>query len=275
MAVRNISVTKLADRGTTILANQVRHTIVVATLTALLGVGPVWAENSAPSAVKLGSPEVAASNEVVEADPGSLFNYAGEIGQTLKFNVVGSDVGAIWGDGTYTSDSALAVAAVHAGVLKVGQAGVVTVDVLPGLDNYPGVSRNGVTSLNYGAWQVSYRIVGAEATSEAPVAQAPANLSAYRGQNGMLLQFEVTGTTTEEVWGDGIYTDDSSIGAAAVHAGLLQPGQTAPVVVEIMPGQDSYAGSSANGILSNSYGQWQGSFKFRPLDAKVQSKLSN
>ena len=30
----------------------------------------------------------------------------------------------------------------------------------------------------------------------------------------------------EPVWGDGVYTDDSSIGGAAVHAGLLQPGQT-------------------------------------------------
>ncbi|WP_299725330.1 LCCL domain-containing protein [Devosia sp.] len=93
---------------------------------ALLGVISASAQSNQPSSGKLGTPEVAIAGAVVEPDPGSLFNFAGAVGQTLKLNVVGSDTGAIWGDGTYTSDSALAVAAVHAGALKVGQAGVVT-----------------------------------------------------------------------------------------------------------------------------------------------------
>jgi|GEM_PF-5645094 len=49
------------------------------------------------------------------ADPGSLGAYAQQVGKTFYFEVVGSTFGSIWGDGIYTSDSALAKAAVHAG----------------------------------------------------------------------------------------------------------------------------------------------------------------
>ena len=259
-----------------ILTIKVGHTLVTATLVALLCVSSASAQTSAPSSAKLGAPQVDSASEVVEADPGSLFNYAGEVGQTLRFNVIGSDRGAIWGDGTYTSDSALAVAVVHAGMLKVGQAGIVTVEIVPGLESYAGVARNGVPSMAYGPWEVSYRIVGAEATSAPRLQQAPDNLTIYRGQNGTVLEFQVTGVDEGQAWGDGIYTDDSSIGLAAVHEGLLQVGETGTVVIEIEPGQDRYSGSTMNGVTTLDYGQWSGSFKFLPqVDAKVQSKLSN
>jgi hypothetical protein len=242
----------------------------------LLCVSSASAQTSQRSGTKLGGPAVAVADAVVEPDPGSLFNYTGAVGQTLKFNVVGSIIGAIWGDGIYTSDSALAVAVVHAGALKVGQAGIVTVEIVPGLDSYESVSRNGIASIAYGPWQVGYRIVGAEPTTAAQVQMAPDDLTVYRGQNGTLLQFDVTGSTAGRVWGDGLYTDVSSIGAAAVHAGLLHDGETGRMVIEIMPGQTSYAGSQANGVASSDYGQWSGSFRFLPnVDAKVRSKLSN
>jgi len=259
-----------------ILATKVPHTLITGALIALLCVSSASAQGSLPSSAKIGTPEVTALGEVAEPDPGSLFNYASKIGQTLKFNVVGSDVGTIWGDGTYTSDSVLAVAVVHAGVLKVGQAGVVSVEIVPGLDSYAGVARNGIASIAYGPWQVGYRIVGGEATSVPLVQTAPANLTGLRGQNGTVLEYDVTGSADGSVWGNGIYTDDSSVAAAAVHAGLLQPGETGRVMVEIMPGQASYRGSNANGVASRDYGQWSGSFKFVPnVDAKAQSKLSN
>jgi hypothetical protein len=243
---------------------------------ALLCVSSASAQSNQPSTAKLGTPQVAIADAVIGPDPGSLFNYADEVGQTLKFNVVGSNVGTIWGDGTYTSDSALAVAVVHAGALKVGQAGLVTVYIVPGPDSYEGVSRNGIVSRAYGPWQVGYRIVGAEPTSVAQVQMAPDNLTIYRGQNGVLLQFDVTGSVAEQVWGGGLYTDDSSVAAAAVHAGLLRDGETGRVIIEIMPGQASYAGSQANGVTSSDYGPWEGSYRFVPnVDAKVQSKLSN
>ena len=60
-------------------------------------------------------------DEVVNAlpDPGTLTNYKQpqHLGKTYVFRVTGAvDGGAIWGTGTYTLDSSLAMAAVHAGV---------------------------------------------------------------------------------------------------------------------------------------------------------------
>src|SRR5262249_41181992 len=101
-------------------------------------------------------------------------------------------------------------------------------------------------------------------------------LEAYRGQNGTIMHFEVTGTLGSSIWGDGIYSDDSILAFAAVHAGILGDGETGIVNIEIMPGQASYAGVERNGITSNSYGAWSGSFRFLPaLGAKVAGKLAN
>ena len=42
----------------------------------------------------------------------------------------------------------------------------------------------------------------------------------------MTLVCEVTGSSQGTVWGTDLYTDDSSIPAAAVHAGVLKDGET-------------------------------------------------
>src|SRR5207244_8181598 len=60
-------------------------------------------------------------------DPGNLMTYAGQPGTKAAFNVTGKGGGGIWGTGNYTLDSMLSVAAVHAGVLKEGETGVVQV----------------------------------------------------------------------------------------------------------------------------------------------------
>ena len=112
-----------------------------------------------------------------KADPGSLFNFSGAVGQTLHFGVVGTTVGGVWGDGTYTSDSVLAAAAVHAGLLEPGQSGVVTVEMVSGLPAYEGAARHGVTSLAYGAWAVAYRLTGVEFAAEAVSLAAPGKLA--------------------------------------------------------------------------------------------------
>jgi len=76
--------------------------------------------------------------------------------------------------------------------------------------------------------------------------------------------FEVTGATSGSVWGTEVYTSDSHLGTAAVHAGVLKPGQKGVVKVRILPGQRSYQASTANGITSNAYGSWQVSFTVEP-----------
>lgn len=93
-----------------------------------------------------------------QPDPGTLSNFRGQMGKPLYFEVTGGNAGAVWGTDVYTDDSTLAVAAVHAGVLQLGQKGVVKVTVLPGEMNYLGTTRNGITTANWGAWAGSFKI---------------------------------------------------------------------------------------------------------------------
>jgi len=65
---------------------------------------------------------------------------------------------------------------------------------------------------------------------------------------GQFYYWRITGTTQGSVWGTDIYTIDSPMGTAAVHAGVLQEGETAFVKIILLPGQQHYDGSSANGI---------------------------
>ena len=64
------------------------------------------------------------------------------------------------------------------------------------------------------------------------------------------------------MWGTDIYTDDSALACAAVHAGVVLAGQTKVVTVKIVAGQSSYQGSVRNGVTSSSYGTWPGSYSF-------------
>jgi hypothetical protein len=70
------------------------------------------------------------------------------------------------------------------------------------------------------------------------------------------------------VWGTDVYTDDSTVCFAAVHAGLIEPDYLdelfdhTVVVVEYLGPQLSFAGSDRNEIQTASYGPWTGSFRF-------------
>lgn len=93
------------------------------------------------------------------------------------------------------------------------------------------------------------------------------DLSDYRGQDGTVLSMEVTGTTDGNAWGTGIYSDDSDIPHAAVHAGVVKLGETKWIEITILPGQSSYKGTLKNGIESYDYSEWEGSFKFNDSQA--------
>ena len=63
------------------------------------------------------------------------------------------------------------------------------------------------------------------------------------------------------IWGTDVYTDDSSICLAAVHAGLISF-DGGPVTIELLAGQASYLGSERNGVTSLGYSTWERSFRF-------------
>jgi hypothetical protein len=91
-------------------------------------------------------------------DPGNLTGLQGQVGKTFLFRVTGGLHGSIWGTRTYSSDSTLAVAAVHAGILRPGQTGVVRVTIVPSPPAFQGSTQNGVTSAPYGPYQGAYRL---------------------------------------------------------------------------------------------------------------------
>jgi len=68
------------------------------------------------------------------------------------------------------------------------------------------------------------------------------------------------GCTTGSVWGTGVYSDDSHVCVAAVHAGAISAGAGGTITVTIAAGQSSYEPSTANGVTTSSWGQWGRSF---------------
>jgi hypothetical protein len=85
----------------------------------------------------------------------------------------------------------------------------------------------------------------------------PNELSNYRGMIGYERTCLCQGTGGY-IWGTDIYTDDSTICTAALHAGVI-PVTGGPITVKIAPGRSSYTGSSRNGVTSSSFGAWPGS----------------
>jgi hypothetical protein len=66
------------------------------------------------------------------------------------------EAGSVWGTGTYTDDSSICTAAVHAGLITLDRGGAVTFVLTPGQEAYEGTEANGITSLQYGSWVGSF-----------------------------------------------------------------------------------------------------------------------
>jgi hypothetical protein len=205
-------------------------------------------------------------------DPGNLVPTEADIGKVFYYNVTGSTTGgAVYGTDFFVPGTFLAMAAVHSGVLKEGQRGVVKVTVLAGQQTYTATTRNGITSSAYGAYTVSFKVqrsYGLAMPSSAKVLADPGTLTAFRGQVGKTFLFEVTGTTDRAIAGTDIYSDDSALSTAAVHAGVLVNGQKDVVRVTILAGQDSYTGTLRNGITSGQSGAFPGSYKVERVGGK-------
>jgi hypothetical protein len=189
----------------------------------------------------------------------------GHVGETFTIPVVGSVAGTVWGTGTYTDDSSVSTAAVHAGLVENGKLGFVRVTILQGRDKYDGSTSHGVTSESWANHGGSFKLE--RDSSSSPVLQMTTpdgmhlwSLPMLRGPSNVSLLVDVVGTN-DAVWGTDIYTDDSSIGAAAVHAGILKVGEKGVVKVTLLGAKDSFQGSARNGITSESFGPWPGSFK--------------
>ncbi|MCP3063954.1 hypothetical protein LXT21_34775 [Myxococcus sp. K38C18041901] len=83
----------------------------------------------------------------------------------------------------------------------------------------------------------------------------------YRGQTGKQLQCTCSSGGSGSVWGTNLYTDDSNICRAAVHAGVMTT-SGGTVTIEVQPAQNTFIGTTRNGVTTSSYGYWGGSYRF-------------
>ncbi len=82
---------------------------------------------------------------------------------------------------------------------------------------------------------------------------APPGMHGLCEKVGATYYFRITGLTEGQLWGTDIYTRDSTLGAAAVHAGLMKPGETKVLRVTVVAAPASYPGSTRNGVVSTDY----------------------
>jgi hypothetical protein len=83
-----------------------------------------------------------------------------DIGKIYKMTVTGASGGG-WGTDIYTNDSYIPAMAVHAGVLTIGQTKEIYIKVVEGKSNYAASTRNGITTSDWGGWDLSYQFVSA------------------------------------------------------------------------------------------------------------------
>jgi hypothetical protein len=201
--------------------------------------------------------------------------------------------GGVWGSDVYTADSAICRAAIHAGAISPA-GGVVGVQLQPGRQAYRGSMRNGVSSSDYGNYGKSYVVMGAggpppqgypppDYAQQPPPGYNQAPPPAYGGAGNPVIEAGCSYNATQiqdaigsthvvacppgcansgGLWGTDVYTADSTICKAAIHAGLIgDAGGTVAVILE--PGRPAYRGSVRNAIQSSDYGNYGKSFRLQ------------
>lgn len=105
-----------------------------------------------------------ASNAItIEASWGdNAVDYRGNIGTRYVYvcppNPSKSGVGMVWGTDTYSDDSSVCAAAVHAGKITFA-GGSATIEMRRGLDSYTGSIRNGVATQDWPSWHGSFVVL--------------------------------------------------------------------------------------------------------------------
>jgi hypothetical protein len=238
-------------------------------------------ENSAPATGGGGHTSTSAENSNTAPSPPSSASEGtptsweanatslnGKDGETFTLACSpGGTAHSVWGSDIYTADSSICTAGVHSGLITYQQGGTVTIELRPGRTIYGASERNGVTTSDFGPYQHSFvfktpntESVVREADEQTPVLWNTAPLM-VGSETGKTYKFKCPpGAKQSYVWGTDIYTADSSICNAAVHAGKFTSESGGSVTIELRPGESSYKGTTRNGIKTNDYGAYGRSF---------------
>ena len=104
----------------------------------------------------------------------------------------------------------------------------------------------------------------AEASDEVTPIAWNTSAATFKTDVGQTYKFQCPeGGEPSAVWGSDIYTADSSICTAAVHAGIITLDKGGVVTIEFRPGRSTYGSTVRNGITSNTFGEYPHSFVVR------------
>lgn len=205
---------------------------------------------------------------------GSFDSYRKPEGEFTCLCKPGFRMASVWGTDTYTDDSSICTAALHAGVIG-SDGGTVKLRSTPGRDTYPPSTRNGVTSGFYSNWPDAFQFTSEKKISETKVSDEPTTATAepasappcpatFKSFMAPLGKFQCTCAANYpvgNVWGTDVYTDDSAICTAAMHAGIIDK-NGGTIEVKGVSGLESFQASTRNGMTSRSYGRWPQAFTF-------------
>jgi hypothetical protein len=195
----------------------------------------------------------------------SLITLRGQWGKAFFVECAPGSGGSAWGTDVYTDDSNPCVAAVHAGRLTSDASGRVYGYIVPPLGHFAGSARNGITSLDYGAWPGAFQFTAPDPSTFPPSGATVVGWSdaatAYRETPGTHSVWCPPGGEAATVWGSGPYTDDSSICSAAVHAGAISLAQGGAVTISTANALRAYPASAQNGVQTLAYGAYENAFE--------------
>lgn len=101
---------------------------------------------------------------------------------------------------------------------------------------------------------------------DTPCEQAARDVKGNEGTS-WLMKCPAGCTSGHAVWGTDVYTDDSNLCNAAIHAGAIAAKDGGTVLVTWAHGQPTYVGSEKNGVTTQDYGHWERSFYVQKIDA--------
>ena len=171
--------------------------------------------------------------------------------------------GSVWGTSVYTSDSSICGAAVHVGAIKADKGGEVTVKYAPGCGSYAATAKNGVQSSAWGAWGSSFFFPGFGDGKCAAVTgdECPPTFATAKSLKDGQLTCKCPANASGTLYGSMVYTSDSALCAAAVHAGAI-PKTGGKVTAKSLGGCSTYESTTKNGLTSTKWGPYGASFFF-------------
>lgn len=215
----------------------------------------------------------------------SAAGFKGEKGKIYAFRCPAEGTAKpIYGSDIYTDDSSICTAAVHVGLISLERGGLVTIEIRPGRSIYGSTTRHSIKSNNFGEWNRSFVIVSSDTSQYSSIKDSSSHrptsdggdssditpiewdtsAGGFKGEEGQTYKFRCPAEgSAKSIYGNDVYTDDSSICTAAVHAGVISLERGGLVTIEFRPGRSTYGSTTRHGIKSDNYGEWARSFVIR------------